>query len=155
MKVNIIEKSRQKVAYLRHHGTPERVFETVAKFIEWRKTTGLSPINSSKTYGIPYSDPELATTSDFIFDVAGSVDLEVPENLFGVKNAELPAGKYAVVRHIGSHEKLKETVSYIFQEWLPDQAYQAGDFPIYFQYLNFIHQVDEYELMTDVFLLLR
>ncbi len=155
MKVNIVEKLSEKIAYLRHTGAPERVLETAGKFIEWRKATGLSPVKSSNTYGIPYSDPEITPESGFIFDIAGSVDKAVPENVYGVKNAELPAGKYAVVRHLGSHETIKDSIYYIFREWLPHQNYEAGDFPIYFQYHNFVHEVDEHELITDIFLLLK
>lgn len=154
MIVNIVEKSSEKIAYIRHHGAPERVYETAAKFIEWRKTTGLSPIKTSHTYGIPYSDPELTPAGHFVFDIAGQIDQEVPENEFGVSTASLPAGKYAVVRHFGSHDQLKDSVL-VFRKWLPEQNYEIGDFPIYFHYLNFVHEVNEHELITDIYLLLK
>lgn len=155
MIVNVIERPSEKIAFLRHRGDPHRVLETAARFIAWRKKTGLSPVKLSKTYGIPYSDPEIIAQQDFIFDIAGSVLNSIPENEFSVENAVLPAGRYAIVRHYGSHESIKDSVYYIFREWLPNQDEEAGDFPIYFQYLNFVHEVDEHELMTDIFLLLK
>ena len=79
----------------------------------------------------------------------------VPENEFGVKNAELPAGRYAVIHHEGSHDSMNDSIYQLFREWLPAQQEQAGDFPIFFQYHNFVHDVAEHELRTDILLLLK
>ncbi|RZG87535.1 AraC family transcriptional regulator [Acinetobacter sp. WCHAc060033] len=154
MNVSIIEKPCEKIAYLRHQGSPLLILESAAKFIEWRKSEGLAVQQDAKMYGIPHSDPQLTPDADFIFDIAGNVVKEVPENQFGVKNSELPAGKYAVIRHIGSHDRLNDSVL-LLRKWFTEQSYELGNFPMYFQYLNFISEVDEHELMTDIFLLLK
>ena len=155
MKVEIIHRNVEPIAYLRHIGSPKKVLDSAAQFIAWRKATGLSPIQSSKTYGIPYSDPDQTPEDAFQFDIAGSVTQAVPENEFGVKNAELPAGRYAVIHHEGSHDTMNDSIYQLFREWLPEQQEQAGDFPIFFQYLNFVHDVAEHELRTDILLLLK
>ena len=155
MKVEIIHRNVEPIAYLRHIGSPKKVLDSAAQFIAWRKATGLSPIQSSKTYGIPYSDPDQTPEDAFQFDIAGSVTQAVPENEFGVQNAELPAGRYAVIHHEGSHDTMNDSIYQLFREWLPEQQEQAGDFPIFFQYLNFVHDVAEHELRTDILLLLK
>jgi len=61
MEVKIIDFAKTHVALLEHLGPPEKVYETAAKFISWRKETGLSPVKTSKTFGIPYVSGHSAT----------------------------------------------------------------------------------------------
>ncbi|QSX34430.1 AraC family transcriptional regulator [Shewanella avicenniae] len=155
MQIRIIEKPTQQIAYLSHRGAPERVLETAAKFIEWRKTTGLSPIASSDTFGIPYADPATVPADEFRFDIAGTVTVPVPENAVGVTNGEIPGGRFAVLRHHGSHDNLSDSVYALYRDWLPDSGEELRDFPCFFHWLNFIHEVDECELLTDIYLPLK
>lgn len=74
MNVNIVERPAEKIAYLSHLGSPDKVFETAARFIAWRKETGLSPVTKSRTYGIPFADPEQIPSDEFRFDIAGSIE---------------------------------------------------------------------------------
>ncbi|MGK9878855.1 GyrI-like domain-containing protein, partial [Salmonella enterica subsp. enterica] len=46
-------------------------------------------------------------------------------------------------------------VWYLFREWLPASGETPRDFPVFFQYLNFVHEVAEHELLTDIYLPLR
>ena len=104
MQVNIIEFKETKVAVLEHRGSPALVNQSAMKFIQWRKSTKLSPIQSSHTFGIPYQDPKTVQAQDFRFDICGSILSEIPENNpQGVINKSIPAGRCAVLRHIGSH----------------------------------------------------
>ena len=155
MNIEIQQRSAENIAYLRHTGSPKRVLETATEFIAWRQSSGLSPLKTSHTYGIPHADPEQVPEEDFVFDIAGSVTEPVPANDFGVLNGQLPAGRYAVIHHEGSHDTINNSIYHLFRTWLPEQQEQAGDFPIVFHYHNFIHDVAEHELRTDVLLLLR
>ncbi len=76
-------------------------------------------------------------------------------NDVGVVNSEIPGGRCAVVRHQGSLDSLPESVWYLFREWLPASGETPRDFPVFFQYLNFVHEVAEHELLTDIYLPLR
>lgn len=154
MNVNIVERPAEKIAYLSHLGSPDKVLETAAQFIAWRKETGLSPVTKSKTYGIPFADPDQTPADEFRFDIAGSIEKAVPENSYGVQTGEIPAGRYATVRHFGSHDQIKDSVYYIFRNWLPEQPEEAGDYPVFFHYHNFVHEVNECDLITDIYLLL-
>ena len=58
MDVKIADFGQTKVAVLEHRGPPELVNSSARKFIEWRKESGLSPVKSSKTFGIAYDDPD-------------------------------------------------------------------------------------------------
>ena len=152
MNVNIVGFKAQPVALLTHQGAANTLMNTAAQFIEWRKESGFSPVKTSNTYGIPYSDP--ATTEDdaFRFDFAGSITSPITENPQGVRNGEIPAGRCAVVRHNGSHDTISDTVYYLYREWLVQSGEEVRDFPCFFHYLNLIHEVDECDLQTDIYL---
>lgn len=83
-------KNPEMIAALEHRGDPALLNESVQRFIVWRKESGLSPIASSKTFGIPYHDPATTRAVDFRFDIGGSVSAEVPANGRGVITKRIP-----------------------------------------------------------------
>ena len=155
MEIEIVQGDAIRVAVLEHHGHPDLVSNTVARFIEWRKASGLSPIKSSKTFGIVYNDPETVPPEEFRYDVCGSIMAEIPENPQGVRNGWIPAGRCARVRHHGSHVKLGPVVQHLYREWLPQSGEELRDFPVYFHFLNLLSSTPEHELETDVYLPLK
>ncbi|WP_448212461.1 AraC family transcriptional regulator [Colwellia sp. MEBiC06753] len=155
MNVEIVEFDTLPVALLTHHGSPTKLMESAAQFIEWRKSSGFSPVNTSKTFGIPYSDPNVTDDADFRFDFAGSVTSAIADNPQGVRNGEIPGGRCAKVRHNGSHDNISDSVYYLYRQWLPESGEEVRDFPCFFHYLNLVHQVDECDLKTDIYLPLK
>lgn len=155
MNIEIIDFSETPVALVEHKGPREEVFNSVGQFIAWRKETGLSPVSSSKTFGVPFSDPNTTAPEDFRFDLCGSFAGEIPANDYGVKSGIIPGGRCAVIRLKGSHEKIDETIYHLYRDWLPQSGEELRDYPCFFQYLNFIYEVDECDLQTDIFLPLK
>lgn len=84
MQVRIVTTESALVAVLEHRGDPAPLNTSVQRFIAWRKESGLSPVNSSHTYGIAYDDPTAAPAADFRFEICGSVSAPVPPNRYGV-----------------------------------------------------------------------
>lgn len=152
MEIKTIEFKTTKVAKLQHRGNPNRVLESAGKFIEWRKQTKLSPIKSSDTYGVAYDDPGSTAAADFRFDICGSIEGSIPSNPQGVVADEIPAGRCAVVRHLGSHDMMDDKIRYLYNEWLPASGEELRDFPCFFHYLNLIPEVEEHQLITDIYL---
>jgi AraC family transcriptional regulator len=140
------------VAVVEHRGDPARIEDSVLRMIEWRKASGLSPVSSSQTYGIAYDNPESTAPADFRFDICASVSAPVPANPQGVTSKTLPGGRCAVLRHVGSHARIGESVRYLLQQWLPGSGERLRDFPVYFHYLNLNVDTAECELLTDVYL---
>jgi len=93
MQVNIINFEDTPVAALEHRGAAELVNDSAKVFIEWRKTSGLSPVNTSKTLAIAYDDPDTTEPENFRFDICGSVAETVPDNPQGVVNKVIPGGR--------------------------------------------------------------
>lgn len=154
MQVQITEFPTIAVAALEHQGSAESLNNSVAKFIEWRKSTQLSPVKTSQTYGVAYNDPK-TTGEDFRFDVCGSVNHPIPENPQGVLNKQIPGGRCAVMRHLGSRDHMDDKIHYLYGEWLPEAGEELRDFPVFFHYLNLFPEVPEHELVTDIYLPLK
>ena len=155
MQVKIIDFEETPVAVLEHRGSPALVNDSARQFIAWRKSTGLSPVASSRTFGIAYDDPETTEAEHFRFDICGSVQQPVPENPQGVINKLIPGGRCAVVRHLGSHDHIGESAWYLYREWLPQSGEELRDFPLFFHYVNLIPDTPEHELVTDIHLPLK
>ncbi len=155
MEVKIIDFAETPVAVLEHRGPPERINDSARRFIEWRKSSGLSPVKTSRTFGIAYDDPETTERDRFKFDICGSVSEPVPANPQGIVNRLIPGGRCAVVRHFGSHDNIKDSAYYLYREWLVHSGEDLRDFPLYFHYINLIPDTVEHELITDLYLPLK
>lgn len=155
MDVKIVDFKKTHVAVLIHRGAPERVNDSALTFIAWRKASGLSPVKTSRSFGLVYGDPDTTPADAFRFDICGEVSAPVPANPQGVENGTIPAGRCAVVRHVGSHDRLAESIYPLYREWLPQSGEEVRDYPLFFHYLNLFPEVDEHELETDIYLPLK
>ncbi len=152
MDVKIVQFQPRKVAIYSHIGAPEDLAKSVETFIAWRKETGLSPIMTSDTFGIPHSDPETTDKQQFRFDIAGSITEDIPENRFGVINGRIAGNKCAVLRHYGDLNLINQTVHKLYKEWLPQSNEQLTGEPCFFHYLTVGPEADNATMQTDIYL---
>lgn len=150
--VQVVSFPTTRVAVLEHKGPPETLMSSVSQFIAWRKSCAVSPEASSQTYGVPYSDPETTPPEAFRFDICGSTTRDVPANAFGVQPKEIPGGRCARVRHLGSTDRIAETVHRLYGEWLPQSGEETRDYPCFFHYIERMPRVSELDQVTDVYL---
>jgi AraC family transcriptional regulator len=155
MDVKVIDFEETLIAVLEHQGAPQLINDSVKVFIDWRKRSGLSPVATSRTFGLAYHDPETTDAADFRFDICGEIDAPVPENPQGIINKQIPAGRCAVVRHHGSTDRVAESAHYLYREWLPESGEELRDFPLFFHYVKRVPETPEHEQVTDVYLPLR
>jgi AraC family transcriptional regulator len=152
--VQLIHFPETKVAALQHRGDPRRIGDSVRTFITWRKQNALPP-RLSATFNVLHDNPEEVAPEDYRLDICAATDREVKENPFGVVAKVIPAGRCAVLRHVGSDDTLAATVRYLYAEWLPQSGEELRDFPLFFQRVSFFPDVPEHEAVTDVFLPLK
>ncbi|NRD74981.1 AraC family transcriptional regulator [Shewanella sp. VB17] len=150
--VDVVNFTETKIAVYEHKGAPELVNESVARFIVWRKKTGLSPVAKSRTFGIIYDDPKSVSVEEYRFDICGSVIDSVPKNEYGVINKTIEGGRCAVLRHRGTHDNLESKVHYLYGQWLPKSGEVLRGSPVFFHYQNFFPEVAEHDLVTDIYL---
>lgn len=155
MEVKIVEFEQTPVAALEHRGPMELVNDSALIFIEWRKASGLSPVQGNRTFGIAYDNPETTEPQRFRFDICGEISAAIPENAQGVVNKVIPGGRCAVVRHLGAHDRLGESIYPLYRDWLPRSGEELRDFPLFFHYLNLMPETPEHALVTDIYLPLK
>lgn len=150
--VQIVDFPDTPIGVKEHWGPVAKLNYAVGQFIEWRKTSGLSPKDSCRTFGIAYENPETVEPERFHFDVGGEVHGPIPPNPQGVIGKLIPGGRCAVVRHLGSHDRIGDSIYPLYRDWLPGSGEELRDFPLFFHYLNLIPETPEGELVTDIYL---
>lgn len=155
MDVKIVNFEETLIAVLEHRGAPEQINESVKEFIAWRKSSGLSPVATSRTFGVAYDDPNTTEPESFRFDICGGIVTPVTENQQGVITKRIPGGRCATARHFGSTDRIGDTAYYLYREWLPRSGEELRDFPLFFHYLKLMPETPEHELVTDVYLPLK
>jgi len=155
MKVDIKKINKIRLAVVEHRGDPKFVAASVNKLISWARA---QPINlkpkPGEAFGFGYDDPKTTPTSDFRMDIC----IKIPDNLKldgDIIEKYIPAGRYAIAMHKGSHDTLDETIYPIYREWIPNSGEELGNFPCIFCYYNFEHEVAETELLTECWVLLK
>jgi AraC family transcriptional regulator len=148
--VHIVEFPETKVAALEHLGPPEREHETARRLVAWRLRNRLPP-DRHRTYGVHYTDPRTTLPDQHRVDFCVSVDDDVAPNPEGVVTRVIPGGRCAVARHVGSRANVS-AAAYLYEEWLPQSGERLRDFPIFFHYVNVGPNVQEHEMITDVYL---
>lgn len=152
--VTIVDFPERRVAVFEHRGDPRRIGASIRKFIEWRKANGLPP-RVSATFNIFYDDEMQTDPAAFRMDLCAALDRDVEANSFGIVGKTIPGGRCAVLRHIGSDDTLRQTVTYLYSEWLPESGAEPRDFPLFCQRVRFFPDVPEHEAVTDVYLPLK
>jgi AraC family transcriptional regulator len=150
-RVDIVDFSEVKVAALVHVGPLELLGNTINVFIDWRRKNNLSP-KISRTFNIVYEDPAVTEPDKYRCDICASVKSDVKQNEHGVITKTIPAGRCAVIRHVGSDDTISETIAYLYSEWLVQSKEELRDYPLFFERVSFFPDVPETEVITDVYL---
>jgi len=153
MEVKIVNFPVTKVAVLEHRGSPALEHESVKKLISWRIENKLPP-EKHKSYGVHYNNPATTPPDEYRVDLCISIDQEISPNSHGVINKVIPAGRCAVARHLGSRNNVT-AAAYLYEQWLPQSGEELRDYPVFFHYVNVGKDIQEQEMITDVYLPLQ
>ena len=151
--VRIVDFPETRVAAVEHRGPPALEHETARRLIAWRIAHRLSPERHA-TYGVHWTDPRSTPPDEHRADFCVAFDGEVAPNPQGVVGRTIPGGRCAVARHRGSRAHVG-AATYLYEEWLPASGEMAGDFPVFFHYVNVGPDVYDEDMLTDVYLPLR
>ncbi len=135
-----------------HHGSPQKVGDTIRRFIDWRKANNLPPQRHA-TYSLFYADPLETPPEDYRIGLGVATDRDFTGE--GLVANTLPKGRAAVLRFTGFSDDLRDVVSWLYAQWLPQSGEELRDFPIYVQRVKFFPEVAENEAVTDIFLPLK
>jgi AraC family transcriptional regulator len=155
MQIRIVEFHEVRVAASEHCGAPGLVNESVRKFIEWRMQSGQSPVASSRSFGIPFGNPDTTPAEEFRFAICGEIHDAVATNEFGVTERVIAGGRCAVVRHVGSTDHIGESIYPIYRDWLPTSGEELRDQPLFFDYLSIYPETPQDQWQTDIYVPLQ
>jgi len=155
MQVRIVEFPAVKVAAFEHCGAPGRVNESVQTFIAWRMHSGQSPVASSRSFGIPFDNPDTTPADEFRFAICGEIHQALAANEFGVTERVIPGGRCVVVRHVGSPDHIAESIYPIYRDWLPGSGEELRDQPLFFEYLSIFPETPQDQWQTDIYVPLQ
>ena len=152
--VRVVQFPATRVATLEHRGSPLRLGDSIRTFIEWRKANKLPP-KLSATYNIVYDDPDETPAEEFRFGLCVATERPIEPNEAGIVAQTIPAGRCAVLRHVGSDDQLGRSIMHLYANWLPHSGEELRDFPLFMQRLAFFPDVPDSEAVTDIHLPLR
>lgn len=155
MQVKIVEIAEIRVAALEHIGPPNQVDDSVRRFIDWRMSSGQSPVASSRSFGVPFNNPDTTPPAEFRFAICGEIDEAVAANDHGVRELLIAGGRYAVVRHSGSPDHIGETIYPVYRDWLPASGEELRDQPLFFHYLSLHPHTPLEQWQTDIHIPLK
>lgn len=149
--VEIVHFESTRVAVLEHRGAHELLFDSLRKFIEWRKQNRLSP-KVSATFNIIYDDPSNTPAEQFRFDLCAGISRSVEPNGYGIIERTIPGGRCARLRYVGSEDGMAEALTFLYAQWLPQSGEEVRDFPLFLQRVRFAPEVAEHESEIDFYL---
>lgn len=148
--VRIIDFPETQVAVFEHHGDPARIHHSVRRFIEWRREVGLKP-PQSMTFNIFWADPAAVGLDNYHMDLCAGTDRPVPPNDLKIVAKTIPAGRCAVLRHIGP-DPLDVPIRFLYRSWLPSSGETPREYPLFAQRVAFPPHVQEHEAIVDIHL---
>lgn len=150
--IKIINFKETRLAVLEHRGAPETQNTTIAAFTRWRKQYVTSSSVTSRTFGLAFNDPYSVAAEDYRFGIARELFTPLKTNDFGVVEKCIPQSQCAVLRHLGPHEDMRSKIFFMYERWLDRANRSLADFPLFFHFINSFPQVDEVDLITDIYL---
>ena len=153
MDVEIKTIEPMKVAFVRHVGPYD---EVGAAWEELCTKLGIEGYlgAGSKFIGISYDDPSVTPAEKLRYEACITVDDNfVPPE--GIMVQTIGGGEYAVTTHFGPYEKLNETYSKLYGQWLVQSDREFRSDPCMEFYLNDPDGTEPEDLLTDICLPLK
>lgn len=112
----------------------------------------VDPKKQTEALGICHDDPDVTEAEKIRYDAALTLDKEdkhkIVDTDLGVKTVS--GGRYATVRYQGSYTQAEE-YWYGLYSWIEKNRYEFRDAPAFEKYLNMPHEVEESELLTEIY----
>ncbi|WP_028450465.1 AraC family transcriptional regulator [Chitinibacter tainanensis] len=105
-------------------------------------------------FGLYFDDPQSVAPEQLRSAAALTVNADAPLPA-GIEAFALPAGRYAVLEHIGPYSELEQAYQWLYGVWLPASGEQPGNVPVIEQYLNLPIDTPPTELRTEIWVALQ
>jgi len=149
LSIEVVDLPRLRAIVLLHQGSVNRIKETFSRLWQWQREHGIAG-RTKEAIGICYGDPH--RDDDAFRYYAGILWKDSVELGGGVEIHDVPDGKYARHRLIGSHDRIPAIFDRMYGEWLPGSGFLPDDRPALEIYRNNPFNTSENELITDLLL---
>lgn len=151
MAVQLVTLPDTPVLYVRETGpykhSAEKAWNTLCSFAGPRGLLN----QDSRFIGISHDNPQITESPKLRYDACITFKGEIPvQGQIGKQT--IPGGRFAVVLHTGSYNKLSKTYDAVFATWLPESGEKLRDQPCLEFYLNDAHTTPEAELKTEIYI---
>ena len=148
MKVEIKNIDKMRVAFVRHVGPYDQVGKAWDRLCMHLGKAGYLGAGS-QFVGICYDDPDVTAPEKIRYDACVTVDEDFePEGDIAVQT--IGGGEYAVTTHFGPYDRLGETYTQLFRQWLLQSDRELRSEPCMEFYLNDPESTEPEDLLTDV-----
>ena len=151
MEVQIKTLPEQRLGTVRHVGPYNQIGEAFGRLGAIAGKAGLFARPEAAMIALYHDDPASTPTDELRSDagVAVADGVPLPADL---EEQHLPAGRYAVARHVGPYETLGETWRHFLGEWLPASGERLANGPSYEKYLNNPTDTPKEKLETEIYI---
>lgn len=137
-----------------HRGDYNGIGAVFERLYSWAGAAGLLGAQPVRAFGIYYDSPNDTPAEQLRSDAC----LAVPANTApgaDMRWVEIAGGRHAVVVHTGPYSELQRAYDWLFCQWLPASGEEAGDAPVYEEYLNDSHSLPPEQWRTAICLPLK
>ena len=136
---------------MRHRGDYEDLDVPMGKFISFVTKNALLS-KDFVLYAIPHDNPDITENEKLRFDICAAQTKEIEiSKIDWIQSKTIKGGKYAVFLHQGHPRNLLDIYNSIFGTWLYNSNIQLRDVPIFQKFLNNKYEVNEEELLVEVY----
>lgn len=147
-RVDVIERPEIRVIGVPHQGSYSGIGPAFERLAAIADASNLWP-ETREFLGVYLDDPQTVPEQELrsLAGLAVRDDLPLPD---GLEQVRIPAGRYALLHHVGPYSGLGDAWVYLMREWFPMSELGRRDAPAVEIYRNTPGEVPEAELLTDL-----
>jgi AraC family transcriptional regulator len=150
MNVTVKPMEAKRVFAVAHRGPYDRIGSAFTQLNEILQASKLDAEQQLELVALQYDDPKKVAASELRADAGVVVppEAKLPE---GLREVEIPAGRYACTLHQGPYEQLKDAWGRFTVSWIEQSGHRLGKGPSYERYLNTPMNAAPNELVTELY----
>lgn len=149
--VTIGDRPPARIYGLHHEGPAQTIPHTYRRLAQALSEQGLAWSDLTRI-GVGSGDPEQGEGFSYFAGVVLPLESTALQKL---ECYDLPGGRYACYRLMGSYALISSTFQTLFGSWLPQSGFEPDDRPVIEVYLNHPATVMEHEIATELLIPLR
>ena len=154
IKAEIVQLNKTKIIYVKEFGNYSKASKKAWEKLERVLDKNGVSTESTEFYGIIHDDDTITESIDCRYDACVS-NINSNEQTAGILEKEILEGAYAKFIHKGAYNNIEKTYDDIFGNWFIKTEYKIDSTPIIEKYLNNPYEVEDFELLTEIYIPLK